>query len=54
MKEREVKLAAPEGFQLPDLGGLRDGLVVVSRKEQRLSTVYFDADDFRLARWGVS
>ena len=54
MKEREVKLAAPEGFELPDLGGLRDGVVAAPRKDQRLSTVYFDTDDFRLARWGVS
>lgn len=54
MREREVKLAAPEGFQLPDLGGLRDRVVVVPQKEQRLSTVYFDTDDFRLARWGLS
>jgi hypothetical protein len=54
MKEREVKLAAPEGFQLPDLGGLRDGVVVVPRTEQRLSTAYLDTDDFRLARWGLS
>jgi inorganic triphosphatase YgiF len=54
MKEREVKLGAPERFQLPDLGELRDGAVAAPRTEQRLSTVYFDTDDFRLARWGLS
>jgi CHAD domain-containing protein len=53
MKEREVKLAAPERFELPGLGGLREG-VVVPHKQQRLSTVYFDTDDFRLARWSLS
>jgi hypothetical protein len=46
MKEREVKLGAPERFQLPDLGELRDGAVAAPRTEQRLSTVYFDTDDF--------
>ena len=54
MKEREVKLSAGEEFQLPELGGLLDGVIAAPRTEQRLSTVYFDSDDFRLARWGLS
>ena len=53
MIEREVKLAAGEAFELPDFGGL-DSVVAAPRTEQRLSTVYFDSDDLRLARWGVS
>lgn len=54
MREREVKLSAGEEFQLPDLSGLLDGVATTPRKEERLSTVYLDSDQFRLARWGVS
>ena len=54
MKEREVKLSAGEQFQLPDLSGLLDGVAATPRKDERLSTVYVDSDDFRLARWGLS
>jgi inorganic triphosphatase YgiF len=54
MKEREVKLSASTEFELPDLGGLGDRVVAVPRGDERLSTVYFDSDDLRLARWGLS
>ncbi len=53
MIEREVKLSAGEAFELPDFGGV-DSIVAVPRTEQQLSTTYFDSDDLRLARWGVS
>ena len=53
MKEREVKLGAGRGFELPDLGRLH-GTTATARPEQHLSTTYFDSDDFRLARWGLS
>jgi hypothetical protein len=53
MKEREVKLSAGEGFELPELGGIH-GAVATPRTDQVLSTVYLDSDDFRLARWGLS
>ena len=53
MKEREVKLGAGQDFQLPDLGRLH-GATASARPEQRLSTTYFDSDDLRLARWGLS
>jgi hypothetical protein len=54
MKGREVKLGAPEGFQLPDLGACATVLSLCPGKSSERSTVYFDTGDFRLARWGDS
>jgi CHAD domain-containing protein len=48
--EREAKLAAPPGFQLPALGGA--GIATGPPEERRLDTVYWDTDDHRLLRWG--
>ena len=53
MKEREVKLSARKGFELPDLSGTH-GTVAAPRTDELLSTVYPDSDCFRLARWGLS
>jgi CHAD domain-containing protein len=50
--EREIKLQASPSFRLPDLSG--DGLVVADREPQRLTTVYIDTPDLRIARWGCS
>ena len=45
--ERELKLAAPDGFELPDLGG--------EPLEQRTFTsTYYDTPDHRLARAGIT
>ena len=52
--EREVKLAAGPSFRMPSLDGLADGLQLVAREPQRLSTTYFDTEDLRLARWRVN
>lgn len=52
MIEQEVRLAVGEAFPL-DFGGL-DSVVATPGTEQRLSTVYYDSDDLRLARWGLS
>jgi CHAD domain-containing protein len=54
MTEREVKLSAGDAFMVPDLAGLGDGVVPAPRPDQELSTVYFDSEDRRLARWGLS
>jgi CHAD domain-containing protein len=54
MNEREVKLSAGEDFEFPDLAGLQEGVVEAPRPDERLSTVYFDSDDLRLGRWGLS
>lgn len=54
MREREVKLSAGEDFQLPELSGLLEGVAATPREDERLSTVYFDSADFRLARWRLS
>jgi CHAD domain-containing protein len=54
MKEREAKLAAPPGFDLPELGGPDDGFQAEPRSERRLQTTYYDTPDLRLARWGAS
>jgi len=50
--EREVKLAAPRGFRLLDLGGVADDIVVTAAPERRFTTVYWDTADLRLIRWG--
>jgi CHAD domain-containing protein len=52
--EREVKLAAAPSFRMPRLDGLADGVQLVPREPQQLSTTYFDTEDLRLARWGVN
>ena len=54
MKEREAKLAAPPGFDVPELGGPGDGFQAEPRPERRLQTTYYDTPDLRLARWGAS
>lgn len=52
--EREVKLAAPAGFALPDLGGLGEAVVPVPLPTRQLDAVYYDTPDYRLARAGVT
>jgi CHAD domain-containing protein len=54
MTEREAKLAAPPGFQLPELGGPDDGFKAEPQTARRLRTTYYDTADLRLARWGAS
>jgi CHAD domain-containing protein len=52
--EREVKLGAWPGFQLPPLDDLPDGLRARTRRARRLEATYYDTPDARLARAGVS
>jgi len=52
MIEREVKLAAPPGFRLLDLGSVADDLVVTAAPDRRFTTIYWDTADLRLIRWG--
>ena len=54
MLEREIKLAAPPGFLLPDLAHIGDGVAATNRAVQHLDTTYFDTRDLRLTRWGCS
>ena len=54
MTEREAKLAALPGFQLPELGGPDDGFKAEPQTTRRLRTTYYDTADLRLARWGAS
>ena len=54
MQEREAKLEAPPGFQLPDLADPDGGLVAEPLETRQLRTTYYDTPDLRLARWGVS
>ncbi len=53
MIEREVKLSAPPGFRLPDLDGIDGASATTPERLDRLAT-YWDAEDLRLVRWGVS
>ncbi len=52
--EREVKLDAAPGFALPDLAGVAPGVVVRTRPDQRLHAAYYDTEDLRLIRSGVT
>jgi CHAD domain-containing protein len=52
--EREAKLVAPPGFDLPRLGGPEEAFVAEPRAARRLQTTYYDTADLRLARWGAS
>lgn len=52
--ERELKLSVPPSFVMPGLEGLRDGVAPVPWGPEEVWTVYFDTEDLRLARWGVS
>lgn len=57
MKEREAKLAAPSGFELPELGGADGadgGFLAEVLPPRRYGTTYWDTPDLRLARWGAS
>jgi CHAD domain-containing protein len=54
MNEREAKLAAPPGFELPELGGPDDGFQAEPQAPKRMRTTYYDTADLRLARWGAS
>ncbi len=54
MREREAKLGAGPAFALPDLDGLIDGLVATPLPERHLDAVYYDTDDLRLARSGIT
>jgi CHAD domain-containing protein len=54
MKEREAKLEAPSGFELPELGRPGDGFSAQDLPARRLRTTYYDTTDLRLARWGAS
>ena len=52
--EREVKLAAWPGFTLPDLTDVLDGVDVVALPVRNLDAVYWDTDDLRVTRAGMS
>jgi CHAD domain-containing protein len=52
--EREVKLGADPSFRLPTLEGAADGMGAEAKPALRVSSTYFDTDDLRLTRWGVS
>src|SRR5437667_149209 len=54
MLEREVKLAAPPAFSLPDLEEVAAAVETSPVDERRLETVYYDTPDLRLARWGAN
>jgi CHAD domain-containing protein len=52
--ERELKLSVSASFVMPGLEGLHDGVALVPWAPEDVWTVYFDTEDLRLARWGVS
>jgi len=54
VKEREAKLEAPPGFEVPELGVDDGGFVAEPLTARRLRTTYYDTPDLRLARWGAS
>ena len=54
MRETEIKLGAWPGFEIPDLDGVVDGVVAKPMAEKELDATYYDTDDLRLIRWGVT
>ena len=52
--ERETKLDVGPGFRLPGFDDVRDGVLAVRAEPQRTRTTYWDTEDLRLARWGLS
>jgi len=52
--EREVKLAAPDGFRFPRLEPCINGLTVAPLPRRSLTATYYDTPDLRLARWGLT
>jgi len=52
--ERELKLEAPPGFRLPDLGQVTADVASADTTTEKLKTTYFDTRDLRLTRWGCS
>src|SRR5579859_824714 len=52
--ERELKLSVWPGFALPDLVGAIDGGSVSPGAENHLDAVYYDTEDLRLLRRGVT
>jgi CHAD domain-containing protein len=52
--EREAKLAAWGGFNLPELGDVLEGVTARPLAERVLDATYYDTRDLRLARAGVS
>jgi CHAD domain-containing protein len=54
MQEREAKLDAQPGFELPELGGDDDDFQAAPLTPRRFQTTYYDTGDLRLARWGAS
>ncbi len=53
-REREIKLAAPLGFRMPDLSEPSGELTSGPVETIELDAVYYDTDDLRLARTGAS
>jgi CHAD domain-containing protein len=52
--ETERKYEAPPGARLPDLGDLPEVAAVAGPDEQQLQAKYFDTDDLRLIRRGIT
>lgn len=52
--EREAKLMAPDGVDLPDMAGLVEGSTAVVLPDLRLDATYYDTNDLRLARSGIT
>jgi inorganic triphosphatase YgiF len=52
--EREAKLTAPSGFELPDLDGMLAGTAAAPTREQLDAVYYYDTAELQLARFGVT
>jgi len=48
------KLSASPTFDLPDLSGIVEGVTAGHEERAHRDTSYFDTQDLRLARWGLS
>jgi inorganic triphosphatase YgiF len=51
-EEREIKIAAPDSFVLPELDGVVSGVTAVDRGHHRLDATYWDTETLALQRAG--
>jgi CHAD domain-containing protein len=54
VREREVKLAVDESFELPELDDTVDGARPEESVDKTTCDIYYDTTDLRLARWGCT
>jgi CHAD domain-containing protein len=53
-RERELKLAVAPSYTLPSFDGIDDEITGTAQEAERFQATYYDTEDLRLARWGIT